>query len=158
MDLTYPWPISGNSDGLRTSKLKHAVQGRNGDGDFGRATPICSRAQRIADHSFKPADGGLHQSPTRVPGSLLPADASMLRDVLEVPIALGRSGLCYVALHCRWSGWNDNFGSRVALSDSAIDAGLVIGSVANEGGEWAGDLVEQRLDLRTIFDIMGRQR
>ena len=46
----------------------------------------------------------------------------------------------------------------MALGDGVMDAGLVIGSVANEGGKWAGDLVEQRLDLRTIFDIMGRQR
>jgi hypothetical protein len=38
---------SGNADGLRASKLKHAVQGTNGDGDFGRATPICPRAQAI---------------------------------------------------------------------------------------------------------------
>jgi hypothetical protein len=101
MDLTYLCPISGNANRLRTPKLKHAVQGRNGDGDFGRATPICSRAQRISDHSFKPADGGLHQSPTRVPESLLPAHASMLRDVLEMPIALGRSGLRILAQHCR---------------------------------------------------------
>src|SRR5829696_4930703 len=101
MDLTYPWPILGNSDGLRTPKLKHVVQGRNGDGDFGLATPICSRAQRISDHSFEAAHGRLHQSPTRVPGSLLPAHASMLRDALEVPIALGRSALCHVAQHRR---------------------------------------------------------
>jgi CRP-like cAMP-binding protein len=93
-------PNSSDADGSRTPKLKHAVQGRNGDGDFGRATPICSRAQRISDHSFKPTDGSLHQSPTRVPGPRLPAHASMLRDVLEMPIALGRLGLRILAQHC----------------------------------------------------------
>ena len=29
-----------SADGLRASKLKHAVQGMNGNGNFGRATPI----------------------------------------------------------------------------------------------------------------------
>ena len=91
----------GDADGLRASKLKHAVQGMNGDGDLCRATPVRPRTQRIPDHSFEAADGGLHQSPTRVPGSLLPAHASMLRDALEMPIALGRSALCHVARHCR---------------------------------------------------------
>jgi hypothetical protein len=73
----------GDADGLRASKLKHSVQGMNGDGDFGRATPIRPRAQAVPNHSFKPADGGLHQSPTRVPGLLLPAHASMLLDAAQ---------------------------------------------------------------------------
>ena len=30
----------GDADGLRASKLKHAVEGMNGNGNFGRATPI----------------------------------------------------------------------------------------------------------------------
>ena len=64
-------------------------------------TPIRPRTQRVPDHSFKPADGGLHQGPTRVPGPLLPAHASMLGDALEMPIALGRSGLRHLAQHCR---------------------------------------------------------
>ena len=45
----------------------------------------------------------------------------------------------------------------MALGDGVIDARLVIGSVANEGGKWAGDLVEQGLDLRAIINIAGRQ-
>ena len=83
----------GDADGLRASKLKHPVQGMNCDGDLGRAAVFRPRAQRVSDHSFKPADGGLHQGSTRVPGPLLPAHASMLGDALEMPIALGRSGL-----------------------------------------------------------------
>jgi hypothetical protein len=81
---------SGGADGLRPSKLKHAVQGMNGDGDLRQATLVRSRAQRISNHSFEATDGSLHQSPTRVPGRLLPADASMLCDALEMPITLGR--------------------------------------------------------------------
>ena len=46
----------GDADGLRAPKLKHPVQGLNGDGDLRRATPVRPRTQCISDHSFKPAD------------------------------------------------------------------------------------------------------
>jgi hypothetical protein len=70
----------GDADGLRASELKHAVQGMNYNGGLSSATLVGPRAQRITDHSVQPADGSFHQSPTRVPGPLLPALASMLRD------------------------------------------------------------------------------
>jgi hypothetical protein len=92
---------SSDTDGLRASKLKHVVKGMNCDGDFGGATPICPRAQAVPNHSFEAAYGRLHQSPASVPGPLLPAHASMLRDTLEMSIALGRSGLPILARHCR---------------------------------------------------------
>jgi hypothetical protein len=47
---------SGDAGGLRASKLKHAVQGMNGDGGLGRAAVICPRAQRISNHSFEATD------------------------------------------------------------------------------------------------------
>jgi hypothetical protein len=72
-----------DADGLRASELKHPVQGMNCNGDLGSATPVGPRAQCIPDHAFKAADGGLHQSPTRVPGLLLPAHASMLLDAAQ---------------------------------------------------------------------------
>jgi hypothetical protein len=34
----------------------------------------------------------------------------------------------------------------MALGDSAIDAGLIVGSITDEGGEWALHLVKQGLD------------
>ena len=51
--------------------------------------------KRIPDHSFEAAYSGLHQSPASVPEPLLPAHASMLSNALEMPVALGRSGLCH---------------------------------------------------------------
>jgi hypothetical protein len=90
----------GDADGRRASELKHAVQGMNGNGNCGRATPVRPRTQCISDHSFEAADGGLHQSPTRVPGPLLPAHASLFTDALEMPIALGWSCLHILAQHC----------------------------------------------------------
>jgi hypothetical protein len=59
----------GDADGLRASKFKHAVQGLNCDSDLGRTMAVSLRTQRIPDHVFEAADGGLHQSPTRVPAS-----------------------------------------------------------------------------------------
>ena len=91
----------GDADEPRASKLKHAVEGTNCDGDLSGTSLVRPRAQPIPDYSFEAADSGLHQSPTRVPGSLLPAQAFMLRDVLEMPVALGRSDLHILAQHRR---------------------------------------------------------
>jgi hypothetical protein len=53
-------PTSSDADGLWAAKLKHAVQHMNGEGDLCRTTPGGLRAQRIPNHSFEAADGGLH--------------------------------------------------------------------------------------------------
>ena len=91
----------GHADGLRASKLKHAVEGMNSDGDFCRTTPVSQRAQGVPDHSFKPADGALHQGSLIISRCLLPTHAAMLSDALKRPVALGRSGLHTFAQHCR---------------------------------------------------------
>jgi hypothetical protein len=82
-----PSLCSGDADGLRASNFKHPVEGMNCDVDLGPAPGFRPGAQRVTDHPFEAADSGLYQSPTSVPGLLLPADASMLRDALEMPIA-----------------------------------------------------------------------
>jgi len=43
------------------------------------------------------------------------------------------------------------------LGDSAVNVRLIVRSIADEGGEWTGDLVEQRLDLRAIVNIAAGQ-
>jgi hypothetical protein len=45
----------------------------------------------------------------------------------------------------------------MAQGDSAIDAGLVVGSITGEGGKRSWDLVEQGLYLRAIIDLTGCQ-
>ena len=45
----------------------------------------------------------------------------------------------------------------MVLDNATVDASLIIGSIANQGGEWTWDLVEQRLDLRAIIDVTGGQ-
>jgi hypothetical protein len=92
---------SSDADGLRASEIKHPVQGLNCNGDLSSATSVGPRTQRISNHSLGPAYRRLHQGPTRVPGPLLPAHASMLRDVLEMLIALGRGDLYILTQHRR---------------------------------------------------------
>jgi hypothetical protein len=41
-----------DADGLRASKLEHAVQSVDADGDLGRAAGFSPRAQPVADHAF----------------------------------------------------------------------------------------------------------
>jgi hypothetical protein len=41
----------------------------------------------------------------------------------------------------------------MVIVDGAVDASLIVGSIADEAGEWAWDLIEQGLDLRAIIDI-----
>jgi hypothetical protein len=45
----------------------------------------------------------------------------------------------------------------MALVDSAVDAGLIVSPITSKGSDGACDLVEQRFDLRSIVDIVGRQ-
>jgi hypothetical protein len=45
----------------------------------------------------------------------------------------------------------------MTLDDDTVDVLLIVGPVACKGGDWIGDLVKQRLNLRAIIDIMGRQ-
>ena len=45
----------------------------------------------------------------------------------------------------------------MTLGDGTVDAGLIVGSIADERGEWSCDLIEQGLDLLAIIDIVGRQ-
>jgi hypothetical protein len=59
-----------DADGLRASKLEHAVQGADGDRNLSRTRPIRPRAQPISDHAFEAADGRLHQGSSSVPGQL----------------------------------------------------------------------------------------
>ena len=130
-------------DGLRAPKLKHAVQG-----EMAMATSVAQRPS-VRGRSASPITrlGRLMAVSTRArrvyPVVSLPAHASMLRDVLEVPIALGRSVPAF-SLSTAVDRGGTSVGIRMAFDDSAVDARLVIGSVANEGGKGAGDLVEQR--------------
>ena len=81
---SYPIPTrgSGNADGDRASKLRHAVERMDGDVHLGRATFVRARAQPVTDHLLEPADGGLCPGSLRVAGRFLPGCASVLGDAV----------------------------------------------------------------------------
>src|SRR5438309_5096986 len=84
---------------FRPPKLQHAVQQRDSNGHLGRLPPFGPRAQRVTDHALVAADIGLHQGTPIVARCPLPAHAAALGDQLQVPVALGRRGLCRSAWH-----------------------------------------------------------
>jgi len=45
----------------------------------------------------------------------------------------------------------------MAFADGIVDTRLIVGSITGERREWAGDLVEQRIDLRAIINITAGQ-
>jgi hypothetical protein len=45
----------------------------------------------------------------------------------------------------------------LVLGDSGVDAGLIVGSIADEGSKWTWNLLEQGPDLRPIIDIAAGQ-
>jgi hypothetical protein len=45
----------------------------------------------------------------------------------------------------------------MALGHSAIDSGVIVGSIADNGCQRTWDPVEQRFDLQDIIDVVGCQ-
>src|SRR3954447_20241461 len=87
-----PCPASRDADGLRAAELQHPVQDMDADGDLGRSAAVRARPERVADHPLVAGDRRLGQRATVVPRGLLPADAPVLGDGPEVPVALRRRG------------------------------------------------------------------
>jgi hypothetical protein len=81
----------------------------------------------------------------------------MLGNALKMPIALRGSALRRLTQDRRCSWRDDHVSIRMARGDSAVDAGLILGSIADERGEWSCDLVEQEPNLRAIIDIAAGQ-
>src|SRR4051812_31711358 len=88
-----PRPGSRDADGLRAAELQHPVQGTSGDGHLGRPARVGARAQRVADHPLVAGHSCLGQRATVVAGGLLPAQAPVLGDGPQVPVAPRRRGL-----------------------------------------------------------------
>jgi hypothetical protein len=123
---------------MRASKLEHAVQSGDSDGDFGRLVAAHARAQRVTDHPLETADRGLRQRTAIIVGRLLPADAPALGNQLQVPIALRRHRLDQLARHRIRSRRHDHGSIWMAIGDRAVNIVPVVRTVAGERGEWAG--------------------
>src|SRR3954454_19082745 len=85
---TGPYPVrgSGNADGLRASRVQHAVEGVNADVDLGHAAPVGARVQPVADHPLVPRDSRLGPGTCVVARRFLPAHPALLGDELQVAV------------------------------------------------------------------------
>src|SRR5882672_8144837 len=142
---------------LRPPKLEHAVERSDSNGHLGGLPPFGSRAPRVTDHSLVAADIGLHQGTPIVTRCPLPAHAAALGDQLQVPIALGRRGLCRCAWH-RARTWRHNDRRiRMTLADLTVDIVPIVRPIAGKRRNRARNLLQQGTDLRAVIDILAGQ-
>ena len=117
---------------FRPPKLQHTVERRDSNGHLGRLPPFGPRAQRVTNHSLVAADIGFYQGTPIVTRCPLPAHAAALGDQLQVPVALGRRGLCRGAWH-RARTWRHN-DRRIGmtLADLTVDIVPIVRSIAGK--------------------------
>src|SRR6202022_3778361 len=105
-----------------------------GDGNsrLDRLPAFGPRAQRVTNHSLVAADIGLHQGTPIVTRRPLPAHAAALGDQLQVPVALGRRGLCRSAWH-RARTWRHNDRRiRMTLADLSEDIVPIVRPISSK--------------------------
>src|SRR5438309_9747758 len=99
----------------------------------------------------------LHQGTPIVTRCPLPAHATALGDQLQMPVALGRRGLCRGAWH-RARAWRHNDRRiRMTLADLMIDIVPIVRPIAGERRNRARNLLQQGTDLRAVIDFLAGQ-
>src|SRR3954447_7293543 len=142
---------------FRPPKLQHTVERRDSNGHLGRLPPFGPRAQRVTNHSLVAADIGFYQGTPIVTRCPLPAHAAALCDQLQVPVALGRRGLCSGAWY-RARTWRHNDRRLgMTLADRTVDIVPIVRSVAGKRRNRSRDLLKQGTDLRAVIDIVAGQ-
>src|ERR1700730_4719025 len=152
-----PQRYLGEANVHRPPKLEHAVQRGDSNGHLGHLPASGPRAQRVTDHSLVAADIGLHQGTPIVTRCPLPARATALGDQLQVPVALGRRGLCRCAWH-RARTWRHNDRRiRMTLADLTVDIVPIVRPIAGKRRNRSRNLLQQGTDLRAVIDILAGQ-
>ncbi len=92
---------SGDTDGVRASKLEHAVEDVNSDVYLGRPAPVRVRAQPVTDHLLEARHRSLGSGALGVAGRSLPGHAAVFGNMLEVTghAVWARSRPCRSAPH-----------------------------------------------------------
>jgi hypothetical protein len=80
--------------------------------------------------------------------------AAALGDQLQVPVALGRRGLCRCAWHRARTWRHNDCRIRITLADLTVDIVPIIRSIAGKRGNRSGNLLQQGTDLRAVVDIL----
>jgi len=150
--LPQPCLGSGGADGDRASRLRHTVEGMDGDVHLGRPTLVRVRAQPVTDELSEPADGRLGSGLFRVSGGFLPGCPSVLgdvrrtsrSDVLKMAVPLCGCGLGRIARHGRGTRRHHDRRFGMRLGDGGGDAVLVVCTVAGERGHRSRHLMDKR--------------
>src|SRR5260370_36293936 len=90
--------------------------------------------------------------------TLLPTHAAMFGNRLQMPVTRSGRILGRLARHATRTRWHNDRGIGMAGSDLAVDAVLVVCTIAGQRSDVTINLVEQGTDLRAVIDIIGGQR
>ena len=115
------------------------------------------RERSVTDHSLVAADIGLHQGAPIVTRCPLPAHAAALGDQLQVPVALGRRGLCRRAWHRARTRRHNDRRIRVTLADLSVDIVPIVRPISSKRRNRHRNLLKQGTDLRAVIDILAGQ-
>ena len=113
--------------------------------------PFGPRTQRVTDHALVAADIGFYQGTPIVTRGPLPAHAAALGDQLQVPVALGRRGLCRGVWHRARTWRHNDCRTGMTLADLTVDIVPIVRSIAGKRRNRSRDLRKQRTDLRTVI-------
>src|SRR4051794_34888923 len=149
----HPRPSSRDADGLRAPELQHPVQDVDADGDLGRLAAVRARPERVADHPLVTGHGRLGQRAAVVPRGFLPAQAAVLGDEPQVPVALRGRGLGRPAWHRALARRHDHRRLGVAFGDGVVHVLPVVGAVAGERRHRSLELVEQGPDAGAVVGL-----
>src|SRR5881227_3344188 len=92
-----------------------------------------------------------------VPRRFLPTHAAMLGNRLQMPVTRSGCILGRLARHATRTRWHNDRRIGMAGSDLAVDAVLVVCTIAGQRSDGIINLVEQGTDLRAVIDIIGGQ-
>src|SRR5207248_2934381 len=120
-------------------------------------TLVGLRAQRMTDDPFPAANIGFHQGTPVVPRRFLPTHAAMFGNRLQMPVTRSGRILGRLARNGTRTRWHNDRCIGMAGSDLAVDAVLVVCTIAGQRSDGSVNLVEQGTDLRAVIDIIGSQ-
>ncbi|KAF1018099.1 MAG: hypothetical protein E5299_00080 [Burkholderia gladioli] len=88
--------ISGDTNGLRTSEVRHAVDDADANGDLSRLRVDVTRPETVAGEGLEPIDRILGKRSTVVATVLLPFSTTVTGNCINRAITRRRTG------HIRW--------------------------------------------------------
>src|SRR4051812_48277560 len=151
--------LSGDALRQRHTEPGHPVEHRAADPGFGLLGRQCPGAQAATDDNFVAEHGGLPKRAPAVADRLLPAQAPLVPDRLDVLVPLTGRGARGRARHGGCARRDDHRHGWVglALSHGAVNGLAVIRTVRDHRGKGTGDLIEQGADLGGVALLVARQ-